>query len=137
MRRGQDFALGHYSKRLKERYAKLTKLNQPDPEETPTTEYNLLEGIKRLAQDWGRRRLRTTTRASDRIGQDRRALLWASFRAAGLKVYSHQQRVVQRLKRLDGDHPRVRFFSRGVLLGFAHLARIHSGTDVPGMLEAG
>ena len=45
--------------------------------------------------------------------------------------------MVQRLRRLDGDHPRLRSFGRGVTRGLAHIARIYTGADMPGMLEAG
>ena len=31
--------------------------------------------------------------------------------------------MVQRFRRLDGDHPRLRSFGRGAMLGLAHIAR--------------
>ena len=55
--RGEDFALGEYVKKLTDRKAKLAQVSQPDPEETPTTEKDFLDGIRKLARDWGRKRM--------------------------------------------------------------------------------
>ena len=83
---GRDFALGEYAKKLRDRSAKLTQLNQPDREETPTTEKDFLDGIKKLAQDWGQRQMRNLTGVRDRIGRDRGSRLWGSLRRASAKV---------------------------------------------------
>ena len=124
-------------KKLERRKAKLAQVRQQDYEETPTPQKDSIDGIRKLANDWGQKQMRSFAKLRKSVGENQGAKLWRALRETGVKVYGSHQRMAHRLRRLGDDHPRKIRFGRGVALGLAHLAKIKTSVDVPGMLEAG
>ena len=59
---GDDFAMGKYMKMLEQRTAKLAKIRQRGQEESPTTQRDSVNGIFKLAKDWGTKQMQRFTR---------------------------------------------------------------------------